>query len=152
MGANIGKDVVLDSIDITDPSLVSIADEAVVSEGATLESHQVKNGMLVLGPVRIGSRASIGPFAFLQMGTVLASEAVVPALHRTEIGQYFVKTTPHSEPKGDDRDANMATSTTHIWQLLGIYTVAMVSTLSAAIVYPLFTGLAKSMQVPWMWT
>ncbi|KAH9298083.1 hypothetical protein KI387_029765 [Taxus chinensis] len=152
MGANIRKDVVLDNIDITDPSLVSIADEVVVSEGATLESHQVKNGMLVLGPVRIGSRASIGPFSFLQMGTILASEAIVPALHRTEIAQYFIKTTPHSEPKGDHRDANMVTSTTHIWQLLGIYTVAMVSTLSAAIVYSLFTGLAKSMQVPWMWT
>ncbi|KAH9303058.1 hypothetical protein KI387_014641, partial [Taxus chinensis] len=166
LGANIGKDVVLDSIDITDPSLVSIADEALVSEGATLESHQVKNGMLVLGPVRIGSRASIGPFAFLQMGTVLASEAVVPRSSQDRNRAILRKNNTTFRAKG----IRLIISTdffyisvlamemtgmptwrqvqTHIWQLLGIYTVAMVSTLSAAIVYPLFTGLAKSMQVP----
>lgn len=99
LGADIGKNVVLDSIDITDPCLVSIADESVVSEGVTLQGHQVKNGMLVLGSVRIGSHSSVGPFAFLQIGTVLASESVFPALHRTEMGQYFRNTTSHSKLK-----------------------------------------------------
>ncbi|XP_057823986.2 uncharacterized protein LOC131036178 [Cryptomeria japonica] len=195
LGADIGKDVVLDSTDITDPSMVSIADEAVISDGATLESHQVKNGMLFLGPVKIGSRSLVGPFALLQMGTVLASGSVVPALHRTEIGQSFGKKAPHSNLKvcyiinsnlpvkpllalsnlwcktskvsisfacmiylftfcdcqsarGAEQEGNMATTTTHIWQLLGLYTVAMVSTLAAAMVYPLFVWLSNSMQLP----
>ncbi|XP_057823992.2 uncharacterized protein LOC131036185 [Cryptomeria japonica] len=148
LGADIGKDVVLDSTDITDPSMVSIADEAVVSEGATVENHQVKNGMLFLGPVRIGSRSSVGPYALLQMGTVLAVESVVPSLHRTEIGQYFGKKKPHSNPKEDDKDGDSATTTIHGWQLLGLYTVVMVSTLAAATVYPLFVWLSNTMQLP----
>ncbi|KAK6937080.1 Phosphopantetheine binding ACP domain [Dillenia turbinata] len=83
LGAKIGSYVLLDTIDITDPSLVSIGSGTVVAEGAVIQSHEVKNGMLSIQPVRIGRNCSIGPYAVVQKGSVLEEEAEVPALQKS---------------------------------------------------------------------
>lgn len=44
LGARIGSSVLLDTVDITDPSLVSIGDDVVIAEGGLLQSHEVKKG------------------------------------------------------------------------------------------------------------
>lgn len=44
LGAKIGSSVLLDTIDITDPYLVTIGDGAVIAEGVLIQSHEVKNG------------------------------------------------------------------------------------------------------------
>jgi carbonic anhydrase/acetyltransferase-like protein (isoleucine patch superfamily) len=89
LGARIGSSVVIDSVEITDPSLVSIG--AVISEGALLQSHEVRNGVLSFQPIRIGRNSSVGPYAVIQKGIFLAEEAEVPALQKTEGGKPLLK-------------------------------------------------------------
>ena len=86
LGARIGSSVLLDTIDITDPSLVSIGDGAVIAEGALIQSHEVKNGILSFLPIRIGQNCSVGPYALIQKGSVLAEGAEVQASQKSEGG------------------------------------------------------------------
>lgn len=71
LGAKVASSALIDTVDITDPYLVSIGEEAVLAEGALLQSHEMKDGNLSLSPIKIGSRSSVGPYAFLHRGTVL---------------------------------------------------------------------------------
>lgn len=83
-GARIGSSVILDTIDITDPSLVSIGDGVVIAEGALIQSHEVKNGVLSFLPIRIGQNSSVGPYASIHKGATLGEEVEVPALQKIE--------------------------------------------------------------------
>ncbi|KAA8549564.1 hypothetical protein F0562_001418 [Nyssa sinensis] len=87
LGARIGSSVLLDTIDMTDPSLVSIGDGAVIAEGALIQSHEVKNGVLSFCPARIGQNSSIGPYAVIQKGSVVGDGAEVQALQISKGGK-----------------------------------------------------------------
>ena len=91
LGARIGSSVLLDTIDITDPSLVSIGDRVVIAEGALVQSHEVKNGVLSFSTIRIGRDSSVGPYAVIQKGSVLGEEAEVPPLQKVEGGKPLLK-------------------------------------------------------------
>lgn len=91
LGARIGSSVLLDTVDITDPSLVSIGDGAVIAEGALLQSHEVRNSVLRFQPIRIGRNCSVGPYAVVQKGSVLGEGAEVPALQKSEGGKSALK-------------------------------------------------------------
>jgi acyl-CoA synthetase (AMP-forming)/AMP-acid ligase II/acyl carrier protein len=93
LGARIGSSVLLDTVDITDPSLVSIGDEAVISEGVLVQSHEVKNGILSLHPIRIGRNSSIGPYAVIQKGSFIKEGAEVQPLQKVEGGQHVLNPT-----------------------------------------------------------
>lgn len=82
LGARIGSSVLLDTVDITDPSLVSIGDGAVIAEGALIQGHEMKNGVLSFLPIRIGQNASVGPYAVVQKGTILAEDVELMALQK----------------------------------------------------------------------
>jgi acyl carrier protein len=81
-GARIGSSVLLDTVDITDPALVAIGDEVVIAEGVLVQSHEVKNGILSLHPIKIGKCSSIGPYAVVQKGSVIGESAQVQALQK----------------------------------------------------------------------
>lgn len=91
LGARIGSSVLLDTVDITDPSLVSIGDGAVIAEGALIQSHEVKNGILSFLPIRIGRNSSVGPYAVIQKGSIVGEEADVLPLQKTEGGKAIFK-------------------------------------------------------------
>ena len=93
LGARIGSAVLLDTIDITDPSLVSIGDKAVIAEGALIQSHEVKNGVVSFFPIRIGKGSSIGPYSVLQKGSVVGEGSEVQPLQKVEAGQNVTKVT-----------------------------------------------------------
>lgn len=99
LGAKIGSSVILDTVDITDPALVSIGDGAVIAEGALIQSHEVKNGMLSFLPIRIGKSSSIGPYAVLQKGSVLGERSEVLALQKTEAGKLVPRSSKANFPK-----------------------------------------------------
>lgn len=80
LGAKIGSSVLLDTVDITDPYLVSIGDGAVIAEGALIQSHEVKNGILNFYPIRIGKSSSVGPYAVIQKASIVGDGAEVSAL------------------------------------------------------------------------
>lgn len=91
LGARIGSSVLLDTVDITDPALVTIGDGVVVAEGAQIQSHEVKNGILSFRPIRIGKESSIGPYALIQKGSIIGERSEVLTSQKTEEGKPISK-------------------------------------------------------------
>ena len=52
-GARIGRNVYIDSVDMSDFDLVNIGDDVAINEGATLLGHYFKDGLLHFGEVRL---------------------------------------------------------------------------------------------------
>ena len=73
------------------PDLVTIGDDAVISDNAMIATSSVERGLLRLGPVEIGPRASVGTMGIAGRGSrigagaaldglsALANDAVIPA-------------------------------------------------------------------------
>lgn len=91
LGTRIGSSVLLDTVDITDPPLVSIGDGAVIAEGALIQSHEVRSGILRLHPIRVGRNSSIGPYAVIQKGSTLLEGANVLPLQKSDVGNPVLK-------------------------------------------------------------
>ncbi|XP_022754296.1 uncharacterized protein LOC111302760 [Durio zibethinus] len=143
LGARIGSSVLLDTVDITDPSLVAIGDGAVVAEGALIQSHEVKNGILSLQSIRIGRNSSVGPYAVIQKGSVLGEEAEVLPLQKSEGGTPVIRSAKaNSVQKGTE--LSNATPNKTMSHFIGIYLVGFLGSFSAAIFYFLYIWLSKS--------
>ncbi|KAA3490579.1 AMP-dependent synthetase and ligase family protein [Gossypium australe] len=142
LGARIGPLVTLDTIDITDPSLVSIGDGAVVSEGALIQSHEVKNGILGFQSIRIGKNSTIGPYAVIQKGSVVAEEAEVLPLQRIDGGTSVNRSAKATSVQKSTVLSN-ATPNKTMSQFMGIYLVGFLSSFSAAILYFLYIWLSE---------
>ncbi|KAL4576881.1 hypothetical protein LXL04_012981 [Taraxacum kok-saghyz] len=136
-GARIGSSVLLDTVDVTDPSLVFIGDEAVIAEAALIQGHEVKNGVLSFLPIRIGQRSEIGPYAVIQKGSIVGEEGKVGALQKTETGKPVFRS---SRRKIVQKDAVKSEAINH---LIGIYMVGFLSSLSSGIAYFLYTSLYR---------
>ena len=57
-----GKNVVIDSLDVSDFDLIVIGDGAVINEGATITGHHFTDGLLHFGAV-------LAPLLYVQSGT-----------------------------------------------------------------------------------
>ncbi|KAL9322940.1 hypothetical protein ACSQ67_010993 [Phaseolus vulgaris] len=141
LGARIGSSVLLDTVDITDPSLVSIGDEVAIAEGVLVQSHEVKNGILSLLPIRIGRNSSIGPYSTIQKGSVIKEGSEVEPLQKVEGGQHVPKPAKLNNVK-ENAVLLVTTSKTQsnaMYHFLGIYLTGFLSSLAAAIAYILYT-------------
>ncbi|KAK4254880.1 hypothetical protein QN277_007957 [Acacia crassicarpa] len=139
LGARIGSAVLLDTVDITDPSLVSIGDKAVIAEGALLQSHEVKNGLVSFFPIRIGRGSSIGPYAVLQKGSIVGEGSEVQPLQKVEAGQRVPKMTKLNNVKNAALTVEaIEAESAVINHFIGIYLIGFLSSLAAAIVYFLY--------------
>ena len=80
LGARIGKRVHIGTgvIDTTD--LVTLGDDAIVSDMAVLATSAVERGMLRLGTVTLGARSFVGSMAVVGRGASLGEEAVLDDL------------------------------------------------------------------------
>ncbi|KAK9072573.1 hypothetical protein SSX86_009008 [Deinandra increscens subsp. villosa] len=144
LGAKIGSSVCLDTVDITDPYLVTIGDGAVVAEGALIQSHEVKNGVLSLQPIRIGKNSCVGPYAVLQKGSIVDDGAEVPPLQTCKVShrEFKISKIPKAE-QGTILKDNKRGWFEPFYHLLGIYLVGFLSCLSAAIGYSLYQWLLQ---------
>ncbi|XP_051217809.1 uncharacterized protein [Lolium perenne] len=134
-GARIGSSVVIDTVDITDPSLLVVADGTVIAEGVLIQGHEVCNEVLSFRRIRIGREASIGPYAVLQKGTIVDDGAVILPLQKTEPEKSTYQTKRTSGGmKEETRKAAM-----FLEHLVCIYAVAFLGALSSATVYMLYT-------------
>ncbi|KAF0890511.1 hypothetical protein E2562_002868 [Oryza meyeriana var. granulata] len=134
-GARIGSSVVIDTVDITDPSLLTVADGAVLAEGVVVQAHEVCNEVLSFRHIRIGREALISPYAVLQKGTVVDDGAVVPPLQKTEAGKSTNWTSRTSVSIKEEATKTKVT----LEHLVSIYAVGILGALSSAIVYTLYT-------------
>ncbi|KAG6400961.1 hypothetical protein SASPL_137806 [Salvia splendens] len=135
-GAKIGSSVVLDTIDITDPALLSIGDGVAIAEGALLQSHQVRNGILSFSPIRIGKNCSIGPYAVINKGTLVKDGAEVAPLQVTQEGKLLPRSNKPNK-------VAVPIESSHVHHLMGVYMVGLVSSLCAAIVYCIYVFLCQ---------
>ncbi|KAJ1399879.1 Trimeric LpxA-like superfamily [Sesbania bispinosa] len=144
LGARVGSSVLLDTVDITDPSLVSIGDEAIIAEGVLVQSHEVKNGILSFHPIRIGKYSSIGPYAVIQKGSVIGEGAEVQALQKVGGGHHVLKS---AKLNNVDKNAELHVTTSKtqydIYHFMGIYLVGFLSSLAGAIAYFLYIRFSK---------
>ncbi|WVZ86080.1 hypothetical protein U9M48_032921 [Paspalum notatum var. saurae] len=144
-GARIGSSVVIDTVDITDPSLLAIADGAVIAEGVLIQGHEVRNEVLSFRNIKIGQKASIGPYVMLQKGTIVRNGVVVPPLQKTEQGKSsYLASGTSAHMKEEAGTVNMAFE-----HLVSIYAVGFLGALSSATVFMLYTqfsGTTASLQ------
>ncbi|KAK6235645.1 hypothetical protein SCA6_010982 [Theobroma cacao] len=143
LGARIGSSVLLDTVDITDPSLVSIGDGAVVAEGALIQSHEVKNGILSFHSIRIGRNSTIGPYTVIQKGSVLGVGAEILPLQKSEGGTPIIRSAKANNAQKSTGLSN-ATPNKTMSHFMGIYLVGFLSGFSAAILYFLCVWLSKT--------
>ncbi len=91
MGMKIGNGVVINSTWLSDPSLVEIGDKATIGGSVTIVAHYGQGGLLVIAPVKIGAKCTIGLKATIMGGcevgdgakilphSVLLPKTIVPA-------------------------------------------------------------------------
>jgi acetyltransferase-like isoleucine patch superfamily enzyme/acyl carrier protein len=134
LGARIGSDVVIDTVGITDPDMVTIHDGTVVCNGVLLLGHRIKEGMVHLDQIAVGRYCTLEPRAVLNAGSRIDHYCVVPAL--SGVGQNQMPSpvkSPVSEvaPEVQQRRARAALLETagHVMGLYLTYAVAASSIL-----------------------
>lgn len=77
MGMKIGRGVVINTSWISDPGLISIGDKTTIGGSATIVAHYGQGGLLVISPVQIGERCTIGLKAVIMGGVTIGDGAKV---------------------------------------------------------------------------
>ncbi|XP_077254119.1 uncharacterized protein LOC143893052 [Tasmannia lanceolata] len=148
LGARVGSSALLDTVDITDPSLVLIGDGAVIAEGALVQSHEVKGGVVSFLPVKIGRNSLVGPYAVIEKGSVLGEESEVLPLQKTTRGKPVFGTQKANKVKKGEMVTEITgrplENLTPFYHFMGIYMVGFLSALSAAIMYFLYSWLSQN--------
>lgn len=80
LGAKVGSRAFIGRGVIDAPDLVTIGDDAVISDNAMIATSSVERGLLRLGPVEIGARASVGTMGIAGRGSRLEAGAVLDGL------------------------------------------------------------------------
>jgi non-ribosomal peptide synthetase-like protein len=69
LGANVGKDVVIGSLTLRAPDLLSIHDNVSIGNGVNLENARVERGRLLLGQITLDDDACVSSYAILEGNT-----------------------------------------------------------------------------------
>ncbi|KAL7595771.1 hypothetical protein Lser_V15G29164 [Lactuca serriola] len=146
LGAKIGSSVLLDTIDITDSYLVTIEDGAVIAEGTLIQSHEVKNGVLSLQPIRIGENSCVGPYAVIQKGSIIEDGIEIPTLETVKGSQREFKVSKIPKLEKGINLQEVKVKHEPFYHILGIYTIGFVSSLSAAICYIIYLWVSQKPQ------
>nr|WP_295079092.1 Pls/PosA family non-ribosomal peptide synthetase [uncultured Roseateles sp.] len=75
LGARIGKDVMIGSITLRAPELLSVGDGASIGNAVNLENARVLRGELLLGRIDIAANAYVGSYSVLEGNTELGAWA-----------------------------------------------------------------------------
>ena len=95
VGAKIGKNVQLNTLNINDPWLLNIGDNSVIGGGSSINCHTYERGKLILERVKIGRKCTIGAHALVWPGcdigdqTIIATKSVVKKRTKTGIKQIW---------------------------------------------------------------
>ncbi len=80
MGMKIGKGVMINTTNISDPALITLDDYVTIGGSATIFAHYAQGGYLVVAPVHIKEGATVGLKASI-MGDVVIGEKVTVKPH-----------------------------------------------------------------------
>jgi acetyltransferase-like isoleucine patch superfamily enzyme len=79
MGMKCGHGVTINSTAICDPSLIELGDQAMIGGSASIMGHYAQGNFMVIAPVKIGPRATIGLRAVIMGGVEVGEKAKVLA-------------------------------------------------------------------------
>jgi uncharacterized membrane protein len=77
MGMRIGRNAFINTEYISDPSLITIGDDAVIGGSVRLFAHYGGGGNLVIAPVTVGHRATLGLACCVMGDVVIGDDAVI---------------------------------------------------------------------------
>lgn len=77
MGAKIGKGVVINSTNISDPALLTLGDYVTVGGSATIFGHYGQKGYLIVAPVQVGEYTNIGLKASIMGGVTVGKNVTI---------------------------------------------------------------------------
>lgn len=77
MGMKIGKGTVINTTHISDPSLIEMGKQVTLGGSVTIVAHYGQGGYLVLAPVKIGDKVTIGLRAIVMGGVVIGEGAKI---------------------------------------------------------------------------
>ena len=73
LGAKVGRDVIIGSITLRAPELLSIGDGVSIGNAANFENARVEHGELRLGPITLEREACVGSYAVLEGNTYIGA-------------------------------------------------------------------------------
>ncbi len=89
MGMKIGKGVVINSTNISDPCMIELGDYVTIGGSAHLMAHYGQKGYLVISPVKIGKGTTIGLKASVMGGVTIGQDCNIKphaaVLPKTEV-------------------------------------------------------------------
>lgn len=77
MGMKIGEGTIINTTHISDPSLIELGRKVTLGGSVTIVGHYGQGGFLVLAPVKIGDKATIGLRAIIMGGVEVGAEAKI---------------------------------------------------------------------------
>lgn len=77
MGMKIGEGTVINTVHISDPSLIEIGSKVTIGGSVTIVAHYGQGGFLVLAPVKIGDQVTIGLRATIMGGVTIGAKAKI---------------------------------------------------------------------------
>ena len=92
-GAKIGKGVQINTINLNDPSMVTIKDNVVVGGGCIINGHLVEKGQIILSRITLEEGSLLGARVTIQPGVTVGKGAVIGT--NGLVGKY--KTIPAGE-------------------------------------------------------
>jgi len=113
-GAKIGKGVQVNTINVNDPSTITIEDNVVIGGGCVINGHLVEKGQLILARVHLkkgcllGARTTIQPGVKVGEGAVVATNALVGKWKQIPAGEVWAglpaKCLKKSSERPDSKD------------------------------------------------
>lgn len=77
MGMKIGDGTIINTVHISDPSLIEVGRKVTLGGSVTIVGHYGQGGFLVLAPVKIGDKVTIGLRAIVMGGAVIGDGAKI---------------------------------------------------------------------------
>ena len=74
LGARIGRDVVIGSLTLRAPDLLTVANGVSIGNAANFENARVEHGWLLLGAIDVGTDAAVGSYAILEGNTRIGAQ------------------------------------------------------------------------------
>jgi len=79
-GARIGRGVYVNSLGVSDHSLLEFGDDVVIGADAHVSGHTVERGLVMTAPVRLGARVTVGIASIVDIGVEAGPDCEVGAL------------------------------------------------------------------------
>ncbi len=87
LGARIGRDVIIDTLTVGAPELLTVADGVNLCTFVNLENARIENGELIIGPIQLKGGAVVDSYSVLEENTEIGERARLGGLSALSAGR-----------------------------------------------------------------